>query len=65
MDDDKLLIPAEVGAMLRVDPGTVARWAEAGKLTCVRTPGGHRRYLESEIRALIAGKPVLRAVDAA
>ena len=34
--------PAEVAAMFRVDPKTVTRWAKAGKLTSIRTLGGHR-----------------------
>ena len=41
--------------MFRVDPKTVTRWAKAGKLSSVRTLGGHRRYLASEVRALLAG----------
>lgn len=65
MNDEKLLTGAEVAALFKVDQETVARWADAGKLTCVRTPGGRRRYREAEIRALLAGKPVLRAVGAA
>jgi excisionase family DNA binding protein len=50
---DPLLTPAEVAAMFRVDPKTVTRWAKAGKLTSIRTLGGHRRYRESEVRALL------------
>jgi excisionase family DNA binding protein len=50
---DALLTPAEVAALFRVDPKTVTRWAKSGKLTAVLTLGGHRRFLESEIRALI------------
>lgn len=49
---DALLTPAEVAAMLYVDPKTVTRWAMAGKISCIRTPGGHRRFLSSEILAL-------------
>jgi excisionase family DNA binding protein len=49
----RLLTPAEVAAMFRVDPKTVTRWAKDGKLTSVRTLGGHRRYPESEVRALL------------
>jgi excisionase family DNA binding protein len=49
-----LLTPAEVAAAFRVDPKTVTRWAKAGKLTSIRTLGGHRRYLESEILAKLA-----------
>jgi excisionase family DNA binding protein len=29
------------------------RWAEAGKLPSIRTLGGHRRYPEAEVRALL------------
>jgi excisionase family DNA binding protein len=50
-----LLTPAEVASMFRVDPKTVTRWAKAGKLSSIRTLGGHRRYRESEIRGLIDG----------
>ena len=54
-DTEKLLTPAEVASMFRVDPKTVTRWAKAGKLSSIRTLGGHRRYRESEIRHLIDG----------
>lgn len=52
MDKPKreMLTPAEVAAMFCVDPKTVTRWAKAGKLTAIRTLGGHRRYAESEVR---------------
>jgi excisionase family DNA binding protein len=48
-----LLTPSEVAALFRVDPKTVTRWAKAGKLTSIRTLGGHRRYKESEVKALL------------
>jgi excisionase family DNA binding protein len=51
--ETRLLTPAEVATMFRVDPKTVTRWAKAGKLTSIRTLGGHRRYAESEVTALI------------
>lgn len=51
---DNYLTPAEVASLLRVDPKTVTRWAQAGKIGSIRTPGGHRRFAESEIRALLA-----------
>ena len=54
-DADVLLTPSEVAAILHVDPKTVTRWAIAGKVNSVRTPGGHRRFLKSEILALRAG----------
>jgi excisionase family DNA binding protein len=54
---EPLLTPSEVAIMFRVDPKTVTRWAKAGKLTSIRTLGGHRRYRETEVRALLAGVP--------
>lgn len=57
MDDklreETLLTPGEVAARFRVDPKTVTRWANAGKLTAVRTLGGHRRYRRSEVDELL------------
>jgi len=50
---EKLLTPAEVAAMFRVDPKTVTRWAKAGKLTSIKTLGGHRRFKESEVKELL------------
>jgi excisionase family DNA binding protein len=59
-DSEPLLTPAEVAAMFRVDPKTVTRWAKAGKLSSIRTLGGHRRYRETEVRRLLAGIPAQR-----
>ena len=59
-DVEALLTPAEVATMFRVDPKTVTRWAKAGKLTSIRTLGGHRRYREAEVNALRAGIPAPR-----
>jgi excisionase family DNA binding protein len=39
--------------MFSVDPKTVTRWAKAGKLTAVKTLGGHRRYHADEVRELL------------
>src|SRR6478672_2924890 len=52
-DDDALLTPSEVAAMLRVNPKTVTRWARAGKISAIRTLGGHRRFRASEIRQFL------------
>jgi excisionase family DNA binding protein len=54
-ESDSLLTPSEVASLFRVDPKTVTRWAKAGKLSAVRTLGGHRRYRESEVRELLSG----------
>lgn len=54
---EPMYTPAEVAAMWGVNVKTVTRWAQAGKLTSIRTLGGHRRYRESEIKALLNGTP--------
>jgi excisionase family DNA binding protein len=56
---DRLLTPGEVAALFRVDPKTVTRWAAAGRIGSIRTPGGHRRFRESEVRALLEGDGVI------
>ncbi len=52
-----LLTPAEVASLFRVDPKTVTRWAKSGKLTAIRTLGGHRRYRQSEVENLLKTNP--------
>ena len=54
---DPVLTPREVAAIFGVRTTTIARWARAGRLEAVRTPGGHRRYRLSEIRELSAIDP--------
>ena len=56
-DAEILLTPGEVAILFRVDPKTVTRWAKAGKLTSIRTLGGHRRYRESEVKELLHDQP--------
>lgn len=50
---DALLTPAEVAALFRVSPKTVTRWAKSGKVTAIRTLGGHRRFRASEIKSVL------------
>lgn len=52
-DVDRMLTPGETAGMFGVHPKTITTWAKAGKLTATRTLGGHRRYRESEVRALL------------
>jgi excisionase family DNA binding protein len=60
---DRLLTPGEVAALFRVDPKTVTRWAAAGRIGSIRTPGGHRRFRESEVRALLEGEGLMEPED--
>ena len=53
---EPLLTPAEVASMFRVDPKTVTRWALAGQIDFIRTPGGQYRFREADILALL-GSP--------
>jgi excisionase family DNA binding protein len=54
-NNERLLTPGEVATLFRVDPKTVTRWAASGRITSIRTPGGHRRFRETEVRALLRG----------
>jgi excisionase family DNA binding protein len=48
-----LMRPGEVATVFRVDPKTVTRWAAAGRIHSIRTLGGHRRFKEGDVRALL------------
>ena len=50
---EKLLTPGEVAELFKVNPKTVTRWARAGKITAIRTLGGHRRFDADEIRTIL------------
>jgi excisionase family DNA binding protein len=57
---ERWLKPSEVSALFekaglfRVPLSTLRDWADAGRITSWRTAGGHRRFRESDARALIA-----------
>ena len=54
-----LLTPAEVAVLFRVNPKTVTRWARAGKISAIRTLGGHRRFRRDEIEAVLRSEEAL------
>ena len=56
-ETERLMTSAEVAALYRVDPKSVTRWVKEGRLTSVRTPGGHHRFREDVVRALLEGQP--------
>jgi len=43
----------EASQLLGVDPDTLRRWADSGKVEVQRTPGGHRRFKRSSIEAML------------
>ncbi len=44
--------------LLGVNESTLRRWADAGHVRSFRTPGGHRRFSEEDLRNLVAGQGV-------
>lgn len=49
-----LLRAGEAATLVGVDPATLGRWADAGRVRVTRTPSGHRRFRETDIRQLAA-----------
>ena len=56
--DEQLLRPGQVAALFQVSRRTVADWARAGKLDAIITPGGHRRFRATQVRALLESQTV-------
>ena len=56
--DVKWLSLQEASEILGVHPSTLRQWADAGKIPTVRTPGKHRRFAESDVRALLEPEPL-------
>jgi len=54
----KWLSLQDASRMLGVHPSTLRQWADAGKIHTVRTPGGHRRFAETDVRALLEPEPL-------
>jgi excisionase family DNA binding protein len=54
----KWLSLQEASDMLGVHPSTLRQWADSGKIPTVRTPGRHRRFAESDVRALLEPEPL-------
>ena len=69
-DTDGIAIPEPAGgrwltineacAFLGVDQSTLRRWSDSGKVPVFRTPGGHRRYAEADLRSLVGDGPQLQ-----
>jgi excisionase family DNA binding protein len=53
-----LLKPHEAAELLNVHPRTLIRWHAKGWVNAVTLPGGHRRFLRSEVERILAtGRP--------
>jgi len=66
--NEKLLSISKAAAYLNISKATINRWQAQGLLHPVYTPGGHRRFLESDLRAAMGldaaatSGPVKRAI---
>lgn len=47
---EDLITTTEAARVLGVGPSTIKRWADDGILSCVRTAGGHRRFIADEVQ---------------
>ena len=57
-ETNELMTPTEVAELFRVNPKTVTRWAKTGKITAIRTLGGHRRFNAAEILRFLEDQKV-------
>jgi excisionase family DNA binding protein len=55
-EEGAFLTSGEVADLLRIDPKTVTRWCIQGRVTSIKTPGGHRRIPAAHVRAILAGE---------
>lgn len=60
---DRLLTIEETKNLLNVSKSTLQRWDREGRLIAQRTEGGHRRYLQSEIEALMGKREKMAKAD--
>ena len=61
--DTEYLTSTEAARLLHVSPKTVSRWATEGRIACIVTLGGHRRFHRDNIAAVAeimsqSGQPV-------
>lgn len=58
----------QAASMLGVDPDTLRRWADSGRVRSYTTPGGHRRFARPELERVLAmrrsGRQSLAALGA-
>lgn len=53
---DRWLTLGQACKLLNVDESTLRRWADAGQVRTFRTPGGHRRFAQTDVRAIVNGR---------
>jgi len=50
---DSLLTSYQVGALLQVNPSSINKWIEDGRIPAYRTPGGHRRIRATDLMTFL------------
>lgn len=50
---DQLYTTHDISRLLQVDPSTVSKWIDRGILLAFRTPGGHRRVRQNDLRTFL------------
>jgi excisionase family DNA binding protein len=53
-EEVEYLTPGQVARMLHVSPKTVDRWADQGRIGCIVTLGGHRRFARADVEEVVA-----------
>jgi excisionase family DNA binding protein len=51
--EKEYLTPGEVARLLHVSPKTVNRWANEGRIRCMVTLGGHRRFRRDDVEVAL------------
>lgn len=55
-DDEGWVGVGRASALLGINQSTLRAWTDSGRLPVFMTPGGHRRYRESDLRAMAEGR---------
>jgi excisionase family DNA binding protein len=50
---DDYVTPGEAARHLHVSPKTINRWANDGRIPCIVTLGGHRRFRRADVDAAV------------
>lgn len=50
---DDYVTPGEAAKYLHVSPKTINRWANDGRIPCIVTLGGHRRFRREDVDAAV------------
>jgi excisionase family DNA binding protein len=62
-DSGDFMTTQEVARLAGVGATAVKRWTDAGVIACVRTAGGHRRFVRSEVERFLRAHPAASEPD--